>query len=310
MRCSLSLPQRWLAALLFAASGHVSAACLPDLPSVTYAQTVPVRFVHAPDVLLHSAGSRVIRYRCDASEDALLRPMLPGLAYVRHINGMPAYEISPDSPLVTLSFASFPDDGSEGLETDLDALRDNPWYFPSAVSDMSVTLDFYSRGGPMRPQAQRALGSVAVIGSGTTEFRFEIGYAFQGTTCTLRNANVVLDPVPARLLDAQITAGHKDFTVIMDCGVPGRPVSLEIFDATDRANTSTLLAPAPGSDAEGVAVQILHKGRLLDMGTVWAHTDSTGAQETLDFAARYVRAPGALKAGLIRGEAVLVANYY
>lgn len=286
------------------------AACVPDVPSVTFAQTVPVRFVHEPDVLLHRARSSNIVYRCNAAEDAVLRPMLPGLTYVRDIDGAPAYEISPDSPLVTISFESFPDDGSEGIEAPLDALRGNPWYFPAAGSEMAVTLDFYSRGGPMRPQAQRALGAVQVQGSSAAEFRFEIGYEFHGTTCTLSNANVVLDPVPARVLDTQIAAGQKDFIVMMNCGVPGRPVSLEIFDATDRGNTTTQLAPAAGSEAEGVALQILHKGSVLPMGRVWAHTDSTGAQESIDFAARYIRVPGELKAGVILGEAVLVANYY
>ncbi len=293
------------------AAAPAMAVCVPDTPLVVYAEAVPVRFVDAPDVLLHEARSRTIRYQCDAAEGAVLRPMITGLTYVRDIDDAPAYEISSDSPLMTVHFESYPDNGDEGLETSLDALRDNPWYFPAAGSEMNVTLRFYSRGGPMRPQLQRSLGAVTVIGSSTAEFRFEVGYEFQGVTCALSDANVVLDPIAAEYLEAAGSGGSKDFTVTMNCGVPGRPVSLEIVDATDHGNMTDILAASAGSDAQGVGVQILHKGSPLPMGITWAHTDSTGAIERIPFSARYARIPGeTLIPGAIQGQAVLIANYY
>ncbi|WP_313139815.1 fimbrial protein [Stenotrophomonas sp.] len=284
---------------------------MPDRSSVTYAETVPVRFVQEPDVQLHVAGSSTINFQCDASEDAVLRPVISGLAYVRDIDGWPAYEMSPDSPLVQIVFNSFPDDGSEGLTGPLDPTKDGRWWFEAAGNHMHVQLFFYSRGGPMRPQVQRALGSVQVLGSGSAEFHFEIGYAFQGTTCALMDASPVLDPIRADALDATGTGGEKDFIVQMDCGVPGRPVSLEIHDASDRSNSSDILAPAAGSSAQGVGLQVLHNGLPLPMGRVWAHTDSTVASERIPFTARYIRlASEPLRAGDIVGQAVLVANYY
>lgn len=294
---------------LFGFSAH--AVCVPDAPSVTYAQTVPVRFVHGPDVLLHTASAPIITYQCDSNEDAILRPRLMGLTYVRDIDSEPAYELSPDSPLVVLSFWNEPDNGGEGLEGAIDAMRDSSWYFEAAGNRTRAILRFYSRGGPMRPQTQRPLGSVQVLGSGSAEFHFELGYEFQGTTCALMDASPVLDPISAAALDATGTGGAKDFTVQMDCGVPGRPVSLEIHDATDRSNMSDILVPAAGSSAQGVGLQVLHNGLPLPMGRVWAHTDSTGASERIPFTARYIRLTGEpLLAGEIIGQAVLVANYY
>ncbi|WP_159091852.1 fimbrial protein [Stenotrophomonas sp. ZAC14D2_NAIMI4_7] len=278
---------------------------------MSYAQTVPVRFVEAPDVLLHTAASEGISFVCDHREDASLRPLIAGLNYVRHIDGAPAYEISQDSPLVVVWFASEFDDGSEALEGPLDAFGQNSWHFPLGKSQTWAKLFFYSRGGPMRPQLQRSLGSVQVDGSGGAEFRFDIGYEFHGTTCALSNANVVLDPIPAQDLDAASTAGDKDFVVTMSCGVPGRPVSLQIHDATDRGNASDVLAPAAGSGTQGVGLQIMHKGFALPMGRVWAHTESTGAAEDIAFTARYLRLPGKpLVPGAIIGEAILLADYY
>lgn len=221
------LAARCLASLALAGvAGSAQALCAPSTPSVTYAQNVPVRFVEAPDVLLHTANSPAIHFVCDAGEDVDLRPVMAGLTYVRDIGDAPAYEISPDSPLMTITFESANEDGSEGIEGPLDAFHPNRWYFPADKSQTWARLSFYSRGGPMRPQAQRPLGAVLVHGTGPTEFRFEIGYEFQGTTCTLSNAHVVLDPIAARDLEAVPTGGDKDFTVIMNCGVPGRPVSL------------------------------------------------------------------------------------
>lgn len=293
------------------------AVCVPDVPSVTYAQTVPVRFVQEPDVLLHRASSSIINLYCDTDEDVLIAPRLTGLRYVRDIDGFPAYEISPDSPLVQLVFHAAPLNGTEGPEWPIDALSDHSWGVPGDSVEgpggaaFQFRLEFYSRGGPMRPQLQRSLGSVQVLGSSSVEFHFEIGYEFQGTTCALMDASPVLDPISADALDASGTGGAKDFTVQMDCGVPGRPVSLEIYDATDRSNMSDILAPAAGSSAQGVGLQVLHNGLPLPMGRVWAHTDSTGASERIPFTARYIRVPSEpLLAGDIVGQAVLVANYY
>ncbi len=291
------------------------AVCVPDVSSVTYSQTVPVRFVQEPDVLLHQAGSATITLHCDAEENLVVAPRLMGLRYVRDIDGWPAFEISPDSPLVQLLIDALPLDGSEGVEPwPIDPLNDFTHWIggSSGGSEFRFRLHFFSRGGPMRPQLQRALGSVQVQGTGGTgEFHFEIGYEFQGATCALMDASPLLDPIHADVLEASGTGGEKDFTVQMDCGVPGRPVSLEIYDASDRSNSSDILAPAAGSSAQGVGLQVLHNGLPLPMGRVWAHTDSTGASERIPFAARYIRLPSEpLVAGEIVGQAVLVANYY
>ena len=239
-----------------------------------------------------------------------MRPVFAGLNYMRDIDGATAYETNPDSPLMAIWFESENEDGSEAVEDLLDAAGQNGWRLNVGRSQTWAKLQFYSRGGPMRRQPQRPLGVVRVEGSGPAEFRFEIGYDFRGTTCILSNAHVVLDPITASDLDDAHSGGDKDFIVTMNCGVPGRPVSLQIHDASDRGNVSDVLVPAAGSDAQGVGLQIVHKGAPLRMGRVWVHTDSTGAAEDIPFTARYLRLPAeALAAGVIIGEAVLLADY-
>ncbi|MDV3435169.1 hypothetical protein R1H25_06845 [Stenotrophomonas sp. C2852] len=119
---------------LVGVAGSAQALCVPSAPSVTYVQNVPVRFVPAPDVLLHTATSQSIQFDCDADEHVSLQPSIGGLTYVRHIDGAPAYETGPDSPLMTIWFESEPDNGDEGLTVPLDVSVSNPWYLPRARS--------------------------------------------------------------------------------------------------------------------------------------------------------------------------------
>ncbi len=238
------------------------------------------------------------------------------MRYVRHIDGDPAYEMTPDSPLVVLRLQLYQYDETgvpvEGVEPPaLDANRMMPLYLQAGHALLQVKLDVYTRGGAMRPAAQRHIGSVLIGDGNDAEFRFDLGYDFLGSTCALTNAQVRLDPVAADLLDRQTAAGEKSFHVGMDCGtVPGRPIALEINDAHDRSNTSDVLHPAPVSAARGVGLQVMYDGLPLRMGTVWGHSPSKGAPERIPFSARYIRTGGEMTPGMLSAEAVLTANYY
>ena len=292
------------------------AACVPNVPLVSFSRTVSAPFFNEPDRPLFQAITGNVDFSCSAPGVLDALPVFSGMRYVRHIDGEPAYEMGPESPLVVmrLEMAEYDASGTpiESVEHPaLESNKNNPRYVQGARVVLYVNLQFYSRGGTMRPLPQQSAGSVQVGNSDVAEFRFDLGYDFVGTTCALTDARVGLDPVDLRLLASQPSAGEKAFDVAMDCGAAaGRPISLEITDAQNRGNMSDVLTATPASTTQGVGLQILRNGAPLQMGTVWAHSASTGMPERVPFSARYVRTAGDLGAGSISAEAVLTANYY
>jgi len=293
-----------------------SAACIPDMSSVTYSRTVTSQFINDPDRQLFSAKTAHIRFDCSKTVDVAVTPTFSGLRYVRRINGDPAYEMTPDSPLVVLRLYVMQYDETGGLVEGvdppaLDASLTTPLNLQAGHAIVQVALEVYTRGGAMRPAPQRHVGSVRIGNQAVAEFGFDLGYDFLGSTCALIDAQVTLDPVAADLLDRQITAGERVFHVGMDCRtVPGRPIALEINDANDRNSTSDVLRPTTASGARGVGLQLLYGGLPLRMGTVWGHSPSTGGPERIPFSARYIRTGGELTPGSLSAEAILTANYY
>ncbi len=322
MRQCLAACQRYARAALacaflsVAAAFPASAECIPDVALVTYSRTVTSQFISEPDRPLFSAPTGLIRFNCSRSGDVDVFPSFSGMRYVRHINGNPAYETAPDSPLVTLRLRLYQydefGDPVEGVDPPaLDANRRLPLYLQKGHALIQISLEVFARGGAMRPASQRQVGSVFIGNQNVAEFRFDLGYDFLGSTCTLTDARVLLDTIAADLLAQHATAGEKAFSVGMDCGpVSGRPVALEISDAHDRSSTSDVLRATPESSARGVGMQLLYGGQPLRMGTVWGHSLSTGAPERIPFSARYIRTSEDLTPGSINAEAVLTANYY
>ncbi|MBH1782945.1 fimbrial protein [Stenotrophomonas maltophilia] len=90
----------------------------------------------------------------------------------------------------------------------------------------------------------------------------------------------------------------------------GRRLVLELVDVHDPASTSNTLKAAPGSTANGVAVQILSGGNPVRMKAPWTHGAASGSTLPVPFSARYLRTTGTLRTGSIRGEATLLADYY
>ncbi|PZS65956.1 hypothetical protein A7X75_02850 [Stenotrophomonas maltophilia] len=106
------------------------------------------------------------------------------------------------------------------------------------------------------------------------------------------------------------SAGEKSFNVRVSCAASGRRLVLELVDVHDPASTSNTLKAAPGSTANGVAVQILSGGNPVRMKAPWTHGVASGSALPVPFSARYLRTTGTLRTGSIRGEATLLADYY
>lgn len=86
-------------------------------------------------------------------------------------------------------------------------------------------------------------------------------------------------------------------------------VQLSLADANDPGSSNVQLAPAPGATAGGVQVQLLRGGQPVQFGQAWSHGWSSKGQQSIPFSARYLRTADPLVPGLVKGEAVLTADY-
>ncbi|WP_439448034.1 fimbrial protein [Stenotrophomonas sp. ATs4] len=314
--------------LLSAATVEAQAACRQVGGDAFIDHVFDVAYTPVPDQRLGATSGSVF-IACDSPGETYgsMLPTLMGMTYVRDVwhsdtdSLAPAYEFAPGSALLVFNFDSEPYDcpvecAIEEIEHSTLVLRDGAvsplqrmGSEPKAKVDVRITV--FSRGGPMESTAARPVGRATTTISGVTaNHHLTIGTRFVAQTCAVTPQTVTLDPVDARTLEAQPTAGDKTFNVAVSCAASGRPVVLGMQDVHDPGSTATALAPAPGSTASGVALQVLHQGAPVQMRKPWDHTATSGAAMSVPFSARYLRTAGALKGGAIRGEVTLLADYY
>lgn len=305
--------------------GGAHAACQQIGGDAWIDHELEVSFTDLPDRRLGSVQGMVAMLCDDVGDNAYdMLPTLAGLRYVREVNvwGNPgaAYELSPESPLVVLTYSQAscgemePDCGMEELpEVDL-SLRDGVLRQTriggGARKEIYVEATAYSRGGQMQPLSPRSAGTVTTtIGGSSARHHFNLGFRFRAQTCAVTPRDVMLDDIDASTLDARDAAGSKDFNVGVNCAAGGRLLTLELRDVNDLASTADTLAPAPGSTASGVVLQILQQGVPVAMQRPWTSGDTVAGGLQVPFQARYVRTADSLRTGLIKGEAVLTAEY-
>ncbi|KPG88410.1 hypothetical protein AN993_03185 [Stenotrophomonas maltophilia] len=137
-----------------------------------------------------------------------------------------------------------------------------------------------------------------------------LGFTVPPVTCTLANASHTLDDVLANELAASgSNAKESSFDVAMNCPMDNIDVQLSLADANDPGSSNGQLAPAPGTTAGGVQVQLLRGGQPVQFGQAWSHGWSSKGQQAIPFSARYLRTPDPLVPGDVKGEAVLTADY-
>ncbi len=284
-----------------------------------------VTFTEQPDRWLGLVEGGVALLCDDVGDDAYdMLPTLAGLRYVREINvwGYPgaAYELSPESPLIVLTYGQAAcdemmpecgvDERPEGDYSLRDGVLRQAGIGTGARKEIYLQVTAYSRGGQMQPLSPRSAGMVTTtIGGGSARHHLNLGFRFRAQTCAVIPRDVALDDIDARTLDAQSAAGSKDFSVGVNCAAGGRLLTLELRDVNDLASTADTLAPAPGSTASGVVLQILQQGVPVAMQQPWTNGDTVAGGMQVPFQARYVRTADSLRTGLIKGEAVLTADY-
>lgn len=327
----LSVPRRYgPAALLMLAAFNAEAACRMVGGDAFVDHTFDVAYTPLPDQKIGEMTG-TIEMQCDsmAEMQGNILPVFSGVTYVRDVEtdyGPAAgYQFGPGSPLLVFqqslqAVGCVEPDGSdcEAMEFVLDEylLQDRvpadllvatPWH----RQRISVKVTVYSRGDQMVSASRRQIATTTTrVGAAVGLHTFMLGVEFKSQTCAVSPQTVALDPVDARVLDQQLSAGEKPFNVAVNCGSTGRPLILQMSDVHDAASTGDLLAPAPGSSTSGVGLQVMHNGAAVRMQRAWHYGTTTGGAVSVPFSARYQRTPGVLRGGTIRSEVSLLADYY
>lgn len=221
------------------------------------------------------------------------------------VGRLPLYETGPDSPLIGFAFAN----------SDILPLRLGNNVLPNIMPNTNSVpfLFVFSRGSRMRDFHTTAEMHITDPANPTLDATVPISITmrFPPTTCPLRDVTEVMQDVSiSELSKPGDTAKERPVVVRMDCGTEVPRADIMLVDAGDASNTGSTLTPTADSDAEGVRVQLLKDGAEVQFRTPWYFDPGVPGVHDLEFRARYIRLPDALKPGLIRGEAVLDVDYW
>ncbi len=284
-------------------------------------------YFETPDIYrgaVEGSGSRFENCAPLTSVRLRIQPSLSGLKYVRTLvrNGgsTPLYEFHPTSPLVYFNinirptsgavFVQLPVDNGAPLEVDVPIDL-------NGLADISIAAGFYTRGGPMSSADSRFVGTVITSlpdfpAAGEILHEMNAGIDVRQSSCALSDVSMALADVSMNeLMNPDDVAKEEEVGVSMNCPMGGIPVKLTLSDNHDVGNTGSQLSPAPGTDAQGVRIELLRNGAPVQFGARWdqGHSSPGGGRESVAFSARYRRVAGPLVPGDIVGEAVLTADY-
>lgn len=275
--------------------------------------------VDRPDVSVGGVGGYLDNaYTCPpGNTDFVVDVPLPGLTYVRDIVDnfgvtYAAYAFSDRSPLI-------------GMNYQLDGATPQPLRpgqritIPASITGTGgvkagVIIAYFLRGGAMESVPYRHLGTVEAWPASDPSQRLltpiSLGFTVPTVTCTLADASHTLDDVVANELAASgSSAKESSFDVAMNCPMDNVDVQLSLADANDPGSSNGQLAPATGTTAGGVQVQLLRNGQPVQFGQAWSHGWSSKGLQAIPFSARYLRTADPLAPGEVKGEAVLTADY-
>jgi len=307
------------------AMSQAEASCVrlnPGDQDLTVSRGMPI--VDLPDAAFSTESGGVVlnTFECTAGQTAFtIDAPLTGLTYVRDIlhNGYPykVYSTGPRSPLIGFTFGvTGVDSGFEGRPIVIGASNRHPGVLlptPHPVT-VNVYMVIFFRGGAMESIPMTDLGTITSSVEGdpsqTMRHHVRLQLTVPPSTCTLANASHALDDVVANdLAVSGSSAKESGFDVTMNCRMGNIDVHLSLADANNPGSSNGQLAPAPGTTAGGVQVQLLRGGLPVQFGHVWSHGWSSKGSQPIPFSARYLRTADPLVPGEVKGEAVLTADY-
>ncbi|MCI1118809.1 fimbrial protein [Stenotrophomonas maltophilia] len=304
---------------------QASASCVrlnPGDQDLTVSLTMPN--VDRPDTRYRNAnvGAVMDSFECTAGQTAFnIDAPLTGLTYVRDIqyNGYvyKVYSTGPRSPLIGFGF-SVRESGNAYGGPPITIGTSNrhpgvPLTTPGPIR-VDVYMEIFFRGGAMESIPMTDLGTITSSVEGdpsqSMQHHVRLEIIVPPVTCTLANASHTLDDVLANELAASGSdAKESSFDVVMNCPMDNIDVQLSLADANGPGSSNGQLAPAPGTTAGGVQVQLLRGGQPVQFGQAWSHGWSSKGQQAIPFSARYLRTADPLVPGDVKGEAVLTADY-
>ncbi|SOE99173.1 Pilin (type 1 fimbria component protein) [Burkholderia sp. OK233] len=140
------------------------------------------------------------------------------------------------------------------------------------------------------------------------------------SSCSATSSSVAVTLPQAysgRLSTTGATTGATPFNLALDCS-PGTKVNVTLTDASNASNTSTTLSLAPGSTATGIGLQVLNGSTPIAYGpdsaaagnqNQWLAGTATGGPMTIPLTAQYVRTPGTVAPGTVKGLATFTMSY-
>lgn len=309
-------------------AAQASAACVrlnPGDQDMTISRTMPNLDLPDRRFVAISQGAVVDAFRCDAGQSAFqLELPLTGLTYEREIAAedgrtYSVYSLGPRSPLIGFMHSvSTSHNGSRISQyaVSVGAPFRNPGIVSNADEpvDVAMYVMLFFRGGAMESIPMTHLGTATSWSDSDPSQRIQHHIRLEVNvpvlTCTLSDTARTLDPVSAdQLAVVGSDAGEKPVVMSMSCPSANIDVEMVLADANDAANRGSVLAPASGSDAGGVRVEMLRGGSPVQFGQSWRHGGSSKGSQDIPFTARYVRTSDPLRPGQIVGEAVLTATY-
>ncbi|MNK13483.1 F17e-G fimbrial adhesin precursor [compost metagenome] len=310
-------------------AAQASAACVrlnPGDQDMTIRLTMPNLDLPDRRFLARSDGGVVDAFRCDAGQSAFhLDLPLTGLTYEREIAAedgrtYSVYSLGPRSPLIGFMHSVTTRHNSNHRSSQRAVTVGAPFLNQGIVSNADEPLDvdmyvmLFFRGGAMESIPMTHLGTATSWSDSDPSQRIQHHIRLEVNvpvlTCTLSDTARTLDPVSAdQLAVVGSDAGEKPVVMSMSCPSANIDVEMVLADANDAGNRGSVLAPASGSDAGGVRVEMLRDGSPVQFGQSWRHGGSSKGSQDIPFTARYVRTSDRLQPGQIVGEAVLTATY-
>lgn len=238
---------------------------------------------------------------------------IPGIGIRIYVWSSGAYYSMPTSPTLTPNSWGFQwltaggsyGTGSMQLQVDLVATAQIGLSGTNALSyNVSPWLTARANDG----SGQMTVSNLAVTATVTTR------------TCSVTTTSVDV-PLPqayaGKLSTTGSTAGATPFNLGINCS-QGTNVMVTLTDASDVSNRSNTLGLAPGSSAAGVGLQILKGSTPISYGpdsaaagntNQWSAGTAAGGPMTIPLTAQYVRTPGTLTPGTVKGTATFTMSY-
>ncbi len=313
-----------LAGAVSCLSSGAALACTQADPPFTNNLTVDVSATDAPGTARVVQGTPQWMLNCDVGQvHPLLVSLEPmGLRPVSSVvydgKTYTTFELGPTSPLFFFPVSVKTSDPGVIGGYELVHAAEGTGTAVNAVIGPSNQLLIYPYVGVVKRAGMQSVAATRLGTEVVQHTRFPLSLRnilnvtvnVEQSTCELSDAGFTLADVSADVLGATGSSSREEtFPVRLRCDATGIPVRLTLTDANAPAAAGSLLTPTANATALGVQVELLRNGAPVVLGQQWTHGASSAGWQNIDLQARYTRVGGALKVGVVEGQAVLTADY-